>query len=111
MESEKFIEYSQLKKERNKFFFCAPFQVIANGIQTEETPDSYYGYLNAFRAKIKIIHYILKTFVVDEFNVVIPFTAKVEREYSSHQTFEVILILRFNQKGKIILFHEVYVEI
>lgn len=109
--SKNLVSNSELKKSELSRFFAEKFQVFANGFKHHANYDNYYDFLNVFRAEIKTIDYILQDFIVDEFHVVIPLTANIQRINNCKQIFDAILILKFNEAGKIILWHEVYVEV
>ena len=51
----------------------------------------------------------LKEFIESKNTVVIPLSAKIVRTNGQEERFEAILILKFDEFGKIILWHEVYV--
>ena len=109
--SKNLVSHADLKKSDLSHFFALSFQVKANGSSFEANHDNYYDFLNTFRSQIKTIDYVLQDFIVDESHVVIPLTANIQTSDNRQQTFDAILILKFNKESKIILWQEVYVEV
>lgn len=105
------VNDAELKKSEIGDYFADTFQVSANGRIYEANYDNYFEFLNQFRATIRSITYDFHDFITDNSNVVIPLTAHIIRLDDSQENFEAILILKFNQNAKIILWHEVYVRL
>ncbi|MFI5333774.1 MAG: hypothetical protein ACHQT8_01245 [Chlamydiales bacterium] len=104
------IQSAQLKKSEIGEYFAGVFQVKANGQNYDANHDNYFEFLNRFRSTISSIQYELYDFIVDQATVAIPLTAHIIRTNGQREDFEAILILKFNQNNKIILWHEVYVK-
>ncbi len=109
--SKNLVQSAALKKSEIGDYFATLFQVKANGRNYDANYDNYFDFLNQFRATIRSIGYDCHDFIADKANVVIPLTAHVIRIDGKKETFEAILILKFNQSAKIILWHEVYVKL
>ena len=105
------VANAQLKRADLSNYFAETFQVIANGRKNAANYDNYFDFLNQFRSTIQSITYDYHDFIADAANVVIPLTAHIVRVDDAIDKFEAILILKFNQAGKIILWHEVYVKL
>ena|SRR5579863_687752 len=104
------VSNSRLKKEEIARFFATDFRVEANGRSYEANHDNYYDFLNQFRANIRSIAYELKEFIESKSIIVIPLSAYIIRVNGQEEHFEAILILKFDERGKIVLWHEVYVK-
>lgn len=105
------VKGSHLKKSEIGNYFADSFLVLANGKSYQTNHNNYFDFLNEFRASIRSITYQLGDLIIDKQSVVIPLKALIVRTDSSSENFEAILILKFNQENKIILWHEVYVKI
>lgn len=105
------IATAQLKKLEIARFFAESFLVKANGRTYDANYDNYFDFLNQFRSTIRSIDYDLHDLILNQNHVVIPLTAHIIRTNGSLEDFEAILILKFNQQNKIILWHEVYVKL
>ncbi len=102
---------ANLKKSDIAHYFADLFLVIANGKSYDANLDNYFEFLNQFRSTIRTISYVFGDFVVDKVNVVIPLKARIVRTNDSTENFEAILILKFDENDKIILWHEVYLKV
>lgn len=105
------VKSAELKKSDIGHYFAQSFRVKANGRNYEANYDSYFDFLNQFRSTIRSICYDFHEFIEHEATVVVPLTAHIVRIDKKSENFEAILILKFNQVGKIILWHEVYIKI
>ncbi|MBX7065838.1 MAG: hypothetical protein K1X28_01275 [Parachlamydiales bacterium] len=105
------VHSAHLKKSEIGDFFAESFQVNANGRTYKADFDNYFDFLNGFRLTIQSINYDFHDFIEDKHHVVISFTAHILRVDEKKETFEAILILKFDQNDKIVLWHEVYIEI
>ena len=105
------ISDANLQKNELKFFFAPRFIVQANGIKNEANYDNYFKFLNHFRKDIHTIHYDFKNFIADSDHVVIRLKAHINFKDNSNKFFDAILILKFNQEHKIILWDELYILI
>lgn len=104
------VENAKLEKIEIGDYFANLFQVKANGREYEATHDSYFEFLNQFRATILSIQYDTHEIITDKTNVVISLTAHITRTDNSVENFEAILILKFNPDNRIVLWNEVYVK-
>ena len=105
------VKQAELKKSEIDDYFAETFWVKANGRTYKTDHDNYFDFLNQFRSTIRSISYEHSDFIADKDHVVIPLTAHIIRIDGSAENFEAILILKFNQQSKIILWHEVYVKL
>jgi hypothetical protein len=99
---------ASLKKSDLALFFESAFKVEANGRHYEASHDNYFEFLNEFRSSIRSIDYEPHDFIEHGDKVVIAFTARIVRTSDESENFEAILILKFNQRLKIVLWREVY---
>lgn len=105
------VREADLKKSDIGLFFAENFQVRANGRTYQANHDNYFEFLNQFRSTISSIDYHFDGFVVDKFAVAIPMQANIVRIEGVRESFEAILILKFDQDDRIILWHELYMKI
>lgn len=105
------VRSAHLKKSDLQQCFADSFLVIANGKTYEANHDNYLEFLNRFRSTIQTIQYDLGDFIADQVSVALPLKAKIVRSDDSVEHFEAILILKFNDRNRIILWHEVYLKI
>lgn len=104
------IASAHLRKSEIGIFFAEAFEVRANGRVYEANEANYFDFLNHFRSTIQSIGYHCFDFISEKNSVAIPLTAHIVRTNGSEETFEAILILKFDLQDKIILWHEVYVR-
>ncbi|WP_027013730.1 hypothetical protein [Comamonas composti] len=90
--------------------FAPEFQVFANGRSYAADHESYQGFLQGFKSSIASIDYEVTQIVADEAGVVLAMRARVERVNAVRDQFEAMLLLRFDEQGKLVLWHEVYVQ-
>jgi|ERR1700722_14441323 len=102
---------AHLKKSEISDYFADIFLIMANGKSYDANLDSYFEFLNVFRSTIRAISYEFDDFIADKLNVVVPMKARITRVDDSIENFEAILILKFNQNDKIVLWHELYMRI
>jgi len=105
------VHDAHLKKSEISNYFADFFLVKANGKTHHANYDNYFEFLNVFRSTIRAITYEFDEFIIDQLNVVIPMKARIIRLNSSIENFEAILILKFNENKKIVLWHELYMKI
>jgi hypothetical protein len=91
-------------------FFAPQFVVCANGRRYDANYANYVDFLNKFRETIVSIDYRFDELLEGQQSVTIPLTATIVRTDGQKQWFDAICILKFNGAGKIVLWHEVYVE-
>ena len=91
-------------------FFAPEFVVFANGQRYEANYASYLEFLNQFRETIASIDYTFDELLPGQQSVTMPLVASIVRTSGQKQRFDAICILKFNEAGKITLWHEVYVE-
>ena len=104
------ISSSDIKKNDLSELFAKKFTVIANGRTYDACFDNYIEFLNQFKANIKSIDYHVYEFHQTHDAIIMPMTAHVTRLSGVVQNYEAILILKFDDKGKIKLWQEVYIE-
>lgn len=91
--------------------FHSELTVVANGRHYETDHAGYLQFLNGFRQTIASINYEVSHEVTEGNKTVLCMRAKVLRLDGSLDQFEAMLLLEFNEKQKITLWHEVYVEV
>lgn len=105
---EKLTCHSSLHLDDLKELFAPEFVVIANGRRYEANHQNYYEFLNKFRADIDSIEYQVQEYLEAESAVVMPIKANVKRLQGKEDIFDAILLLKFNDFGKIVHWQEVY---
>jgi hypothetical protein len=107
---EHLVAQAVIDKEELAQFFAPQFVVCANGQSHEANYANYMDFLNQFRETIASIDYTFDYFLQGEQSVTMPLRATIIRTDGQTQLFDAICILKFNDSGKVILWHEVYVE-
>lgn len=105
------VHDAHLKKSEISNYFAELFLVKANGKTYDADHDNYFEFLNGFRSTIRTISYEFDEFIADGLSVVVPMKACIVRLDGAIENFEAILILKFNQNNKIVLWHELYMRI
>lgn len=100
-----------LEKNEIARFFAPNFIVKANGRRYEATYENYFDFLNNFRSSIESITHQIDQFYEVKETVIITDHVVIIRTDERVQQYEAVVILKFNQEGKVILWEEVYVEI
>lgn len=90
--------------------FAAAFTVRANGRTHPADHPAYLAFLDGFRATIAAIDYDVRQAVVDGRSVVLAMTAMVRRLDGDVDRFEAMLLLTFDQDGRVELWDEVYLK-
>lgn len=90
--------------------FAPHFTVFANGRSYAADHASYQGFLEGFKATIADIDYAVQQTVADEAGVVLGMRATVRRTSGATDWFDAMLLLRFDESGRVVLWHEVYVR-
>ena len=99
---------ADLKKEDLANYFADNFEVKANGRYHQANHDNYYEFLNQFRSNIKRLHHEFHEQIENANTVVNVMTTTVTKIDDTQQIFEVMLLLKFNEQGKVILWYEIY---
>jgi predicted ATPase len=105
---EKLTSRSNLRIEDIGELFAPEFVVVANGRKYDANYENYYEFLNQFRSNIASLDYSVQEYINMESTVVMPLTAKVERMEGKVDLFDAIMLIKFNDAGKIIHWQEVY---
>ena len=91
--------------------FAPRFTVFANGRSYAADHGNYQGFLEGFKATIADIDYAVQQTVADEDGVVLGMRATVRRVSGATDLFDAMLLLRFDEDGRVTLWHEVYVRV
>lgn len=102
---------SPLRKEDIATCFAKEFTVRANGREYFANHDSYFDFLNSFRATIDSITYEVHEYLETPESIILPMTATIVRINGEKEMFEAMLWLQFNDEGLVTLWHEVYLKI
>jgi predicted ATPase len=105
---EKLTCKSDLTIDDLKDLFASEFIVIANGRKYFANYESYYDFLNKFRFDIDSIDYQVQEYLNAGSAVIMPLTATVLRTLGKKEVFDAILLIKFDELGKIIHWQEVY---
>ncbi len=88
--------------------FAPEFLIVANGRKYNANYQSYYEFLNKFRADIDTIDYDVQEYLSTQNTIVMPLRATVKRSVGTMEVFEAIMLIKYNNFGKIIHWQEVY---
>jgi predicted ATPase len=88
--------------------FAPEFVVIANGRKYFANYQSYYEFLNKFRSNIDTIDYEVQEYLNAASSVIMPLSATVRRVQGNVDVFDAIMLIKFNERGKIVHWQEVY---
>lgn len=105
---EKLTRQSHLSMEDIAELFAPEFVVSANGREYHANYQNYYEFLNKFRSDIDSIDYQVQDYLNTESTVVMPLKAIVKRLQGKEEIFDAILLVKFNESGKIVHWQEVY---
>lgn len=105
---EKLTSRSNLNIEDLKELFAPEFVVIANGRRYDANYQNYYEFLNGFRSDIDTIDYQVQEYLNMESTIVIPLKAIIKRLHEKEDIFDAIMLIKFNDSGKIVHWQEVY---
>lgn len=106
---QKLTSHSDLTIEDLNELFAKKFTIIANGREYQADHRSYHEFLNKFRSNIDSITYRVQDYVNAGSSVFMPLVATVKRLEGNEEVFDAILLLKFDDLGKIIHWQEVYV--
>ena len=105
---EKLTSQSNLSVNDIKELFNPEFVVMANGRKYNANYQNYFEFLNKFRSDIDTIDYDVQEYLNMESTVVMPLKATVKRIRGKVDIFDAILLIKFNDSGKIVHWQEVY---
>ncbi|MGA8163868.1 MAG: AAA family ATPase [Waddliaceae bacterium] len=105
---EKLTSQSSLRMKDLNELFASGFIVIANERKYEANHQNYYKFLNQFRSDIESINYQVHEYINTGSTVVMPLAATVRRTNGKEDIFDAILLVKFNDSGKIVHWQEVY---
>ncbi|MCB1111184.1 MAG: AAA family ATPase [Chlamydiales bacterium] len=105
---EKLTIRADLKIEDLEELFAPEFVVRANEREYDANHQNYFEFLNKFRSDIEMIDYQVQEYLNTESTVVMPLTATVKRTHGKEDIFNAIMLVRFNESGKIVHWQEVY---
>ena len=104
----KLTSQSDLSVNDIKELFAPEFVVIANGRKYDANYQNYYEFLNKFRSDINTIDYEVQEYLNMQSTVVMPLKATVKRIQGNVDIFDAIMLIKFNDLGKIVHWQEVY---
>jgi len=105
---EKLTSQSNLRIQDLDELFASEFVVIANERKYEANHQSYFDFLNDFRSNIKSLEYRVQETIQAGSAVVMPLTATVIQLSGKEDIFDAIMLIKFNEHGKIVHWQEVY---
>lgn len=105
---EKLTSRSNLSVNDIRELFAPEFVVMANGRKYDANYQNYYEFLNKFRSDIDTIDYEVQEYLNMESTVVMPLKATVKRLQGKVDVFDAIMLIKFNNLGKIVHWQEVY---
>ncbi len=92
-------------------YFASEFMVIANDRHYDANYDNYLDFLNTFKEKIKQLNHEVYEYLESENAVTMPMRASIMYKNEEEKHYEAVMILTFNENGKIIEWREVCVEL
>ena len=107
---DKLTSFSNLTKEDVGDLFAPEFVVMANGREYKANHQNYLEFLNQFRSDIAKIDYKVQEYITMGSTVVMPLAAKITNLKGENTLFHAIMLIKFNDAGKIVHWQEVYVE-
>lgn len=105
---EKLTSRSNLRVNDIKELFAPEFVVMANGRKYHANAQNYYEFLNKFRADIDTIDYEVQEYLNAGSTVVMPLKATVKRVEGKVDIYNAIMLIKYNDLGKIVHWQEVY---
>lgn len=91
--------------------FAEQFIVEPNGRHYEANHANYLEFLNGMKADMDGITYDVDHAIVDEAAVVFAMRARIAYSDGRIEQFRAMLLMRFDDAGKVTLWHEVYVPV
>lgn len=91
--------------------FAERFIVEPNGRRYEATRANYLEFLNGMKADMAGIDYEIDHTLVDDTAVVFSMRARIAYCDGRTELFRAMLLMRFDDAGKVTLWHEVYVPL
>ncbi|WP_296251519.1 nuclear transport factor 2 family protein [uncultured Stenotrophomonas sp.] len=91
--------------------FAEHFIVEPNGRRYEANPANYLEFLNGMKAGMEGIDYEIDHALVDGTSVTFSMRARISYADGRRELFRAMLLMWFNDAGKVTLWHEVYVPI
>lgn len=91
--------------------FHSELVICANGRRYKTDLEGYLTFLNGFRQSILAINYDVTHEITEGEKTVLCMQAVVDRLDGSQDQFDAMLLLEFNDSGKITLWHEVYTKL
>lgn len=105
---EKLTSRSILMINDIKELFAPEFVVMANGRKYDANYQNYYEFLNKFRSDIASIDYEVQDYFSMGLTVVMPLKATLKRVQGNTDVFDAIMLIKFDDLGKIVHWQEVY---
>lgn len=105
---EKLTSKSQLAIEDLKDLFAPEFLVVVNERRYEANHQNYFEFLNRFRSDIETLDYQVQEYLNTGSTVIMPLTATVKRVQGRQDVFDAVMLIKFNEAGKIVHWQEVY---
>lgn len=105
---EKLTSRSNLSIKDIEELFAPEFIVMANGRKYDANYENYYEFLNQFRSDIVSLDYNVQEYINTRSTVVMPLTAKVKPVQGKEDIFDAIMLIKFNNAGKIVHWQETY---
>lgn len=101
------IRDAHFEKEALSGFFAEEFQIKVNDRSYDGNHDNYFEFLNGFRTTILSLDYDVQEYIVGQDKVVIPLRATIEHVDGAVRIYDAVMILGFNEAGRIIHWQEV----
>ncbi len=99
---------SELTDEAIGQCFASEFVVRPNGRHYEANLGTYREFLNGIKRSMEGIEYQIADTVADDDSVVFSMSVRIQPVGQPLQRFTAMLLIRFNEEGKVVLWEEVY---
>lgn len=100
--------HAALNREHVAECFAEQFVVEPNGRHYAATLESYHEFLDGMRQDMEGIRYEIRHTSADEDSVVFSMDVSITRTGGGSEHFVAMLLMRFDARGKVNLWHEVY---
>lgn len=99
---------SKLKKEDLKEVFASEFKIITNDRSYDANYDSYFEFLEGFCAGVDSIQYKVQEYIGSDTVVAVPMIVVLTKRDGLKDTFDKVLIVKFDDLGKVIHWQEIF---
>lgn len=99
-----------LTKEKLSEVFASEFKVMTNERYYAANYENYLDFLKDFCANLESIRYDIQDFIEGEGTIAIPMVVRLKEVNKAERLFDTVLILKFDSKGLVVHWKEIYAE-